>query len=116
MRSRRRRGDEATQPAALPHLLGDVVISLDTASRQALALGQSLRERLRTLLIHGVLHLIGYDHERSPAEARRMFARERELAAALDMLKEQPATARRRRRELPSGAISGKSLRHSKTR
>jgi ssRNA-specific RNase YbeY (16S rRNA maturation enzyme) len=34
-------------------------------------------------LIHGLLHLLGYDHERSPAEARRMFARERELAAQL---------------------------------
>jgi pyridoxine 5-phosphate synthase len=33
--------------------------------------------------VHGLLHLLGYDHERSPAEARRMFARERELAAAL---------------------------------
>jgi ssRNA-specific RNase YbeY (16S rRNA maturation enzyme) len=39
--------------------------------------------RLRTLLIHGTLHLIGYDHERSRGDARRMFARERELAKAL---------------------------------
>jgi len=70
-------------PPAYPHLLGDVVISLETAAQQARALGQSPRERLRTLLIHGVLHLIGYDHERSAAEARRMFARERKLAAAL---------------------------------
>ena len=35
---------------------------------------------IRRLLIHGFLHLIGYDHERSAAEARRMFARERALA------------------------------------
>jgi probable rRNA maturation factor len=83
-----------------PLLLGDVVISLETASRQAQALEQSPRERLRTLLIHGILHLIGYDHERSPAEARRMFARECELADALDGLKAPPATPPRKRREL----------------
>ena len=63
--------------------LGDVVISLDTARRQARRLGVAPAARLRTLLVHGLLHLLGYDHERSPAEARRMFARERELAAAL---------------------------------
>jgi rRNA maturation RNase YbeY len=63
--------------------LGDVVISLDTARRQARRLGVAPAARMRTLLVHGLLHLLGYDHERSPAEARRMFARERELAAAL---------------------------------
>jgi len=64
--------------------LGDVVISIDTARRQARELDQSVARRIRTLLIHGLLHLLGYDHERSKAEARRMFARERELAAMLD--------------------------------
>jgi probable rRNA maturation factor len=69
---------------APPSMLGDVVISIDTARRQARELDQSIAHRLRTLLIHGLLHLLGYDHERSKAEARRMFARERELAAMLD--------------------------------
>jgi rRNA maturation RNase YbeY len=64
-------------------LLGDVVISVDTALRQARRLRVAPAARLRTLLIHGLLHLLGYDHERSAAEARRMFARERELAAQL---------------------------------
>jgi probable rRNA maturation factor len=64
--------------------LGDVVISVDTASRQAERLGIKPESRLRALLIHGLLHLLGYDHEKSPAEARRMFARERELIAALN--------------------------------
>ncbi len=63
--------------------LGDIVISIDTARRQALELGVPLKERLRALLIHGCLHLIGYDHERSPAAARRMFAKERALAMML---------------------------------
>jgi probable rRNA maturation factor len=63
--------------------LGDVVISVDTALRQAERLGVTPELRLRTLLVHGVLHLLGYDHEKSRADARRMFARERELAALL---------------------------------
>ena len=64
-------------------LLGDVVISIDTALAQAREYGVAPAERLRTLMIHGFLHLLGYDHERSPSEARKMFARERELAAAI---------------------------------
>lgn len=61
-------------------LLGDVVISLDTARRQAAERGAALGDELLRLLIHGVLHLLGYDHERSPVEARRMQRRERALA------------------------------------
>jgi len=68
---------------APPLALGDIVISIETASRQAAELGVTVAARIRTLLIHGLLHLLGYDHERSPAEARRMFAHERELAAQL---------------------------------
>lgn len=68
---------------APPLALGDVVISVDTARRQALELEQEVAHRIRTLLIHGVLHLLGYDHERSRVEARRMFAREHELAGML---------------------------------
>ena len=57
---------------------------------------------MRTLLMHGVLHLLGYDHERSPAEARRMFARERELAAALEGV--ASARSRRRRKRARGGS------------
>ena len=64
-------------------LLGDVVISIDTARRQAAARAEPLGAELDRLLIHGVLHLLGYDHERSPAEARRMQRRERALARRL---------------------------------
>lgn len=71
----------ALAPEAAPPL-GDIVISVDTACRQARRLGVEPAARMRTLLIHGMLHLLGYDHERSVAEARRMFARERELARA----------------------------------
>ena len=65
--------------------LGDVVISIDTALTQSREYGVPTPQRLRTLLIHGFLHLLGYDHERSPAEARKMFARERKLAAAMSI-------------------------------
>jgi probable rRNA maturation factor len=67
----------------MPRPLGDVVISMDTALRQAERLAILPELRLRALLIHGVLHLLGWDHEKSRADARRMFARERELDAAL---------------------------------
>jgi rRNA maturation RNase YbeY len=73
----------ASAAQAPPIALGDIAISIDTAARQAVALGQGVAARLRTLLIHGLLHLLGYDHERSPAEARRMYRREREFAAML---------------------------------
>ena len=52
--------------------LGDVVISVDKASEQAKARGHSSEQELITLLIHGVVHLLGYDHERSARQARAM--------------------------------------------
>lgn len=64
-------------------LLGDVVISIDTARRQAAAARAPLYREGERLLIHGLLHLLGYDHERSAAEARRMQRRERLLATWL---------------------------------
>jgi probable rRNA maturation factor len=75
-----REGEDA---ALHPEVLGDVVISLDTAARQAAARDATLADEVRVLLAHGVLHLLGYDHERSPAEARRMFARQRAILKAL---------------------------------
>jgi probable rRNA maturation factor len=75
---------QAEGPSAAPAgLLGDVVISLDTARRQAAEHAATVGSELDRLLIHGVLHLLGYDHERSPAEARRMQRRERALARRL---------------------------------
>ena len=72
------------QGGAPEGLLGDVVISVDTARRQARERAEPLTRELDRLLIHGVLHLLGYDHERSPAEAQRMQRRERSLARQLD--------------------------------
>jgi probable rRNA maturation factor len=74
----------APAPTAAPRLLGDVVISVPTAARQAANRHRPLDRELTTLAIHGILHLLGYDHERSPAEARRMFKKAREIEHALD--------------------------------
>jgi rRNA maturation RNase YbeY len=71
--------------AAPDGLLGDVVISVDTARRQAAALGHSLAAEGDRLLVHGLLHLLGYDHERSAPEARRMQRQERALLRALEV-------------------------------
>jgi len=68
-------------PAVQPDLLGDIAISVPTAQRQADRRGVTLREEMASLLVHGMLHLIGYDHELSPADSRRMKAREREALA-----------------------------------
>ncbi len=58
-------------------LLGDIVISLPQTIRQAREHEQDIDHELVMLLIHGVLHLCGYDHERGQGEARRMVRRER---------------------------------------
>lgn len=63
-----------------PHALGDVIISADTAAREAEEGGMVFFERLSFLLLHGILHLCGYDHERSgEAEAHRMEQKEQQL-------------------------------------
>ena len=59
-------------------LLGDVVVSLDTAAVQARRGRRSLDDEVLRLLIHGTLHLLGHDHERDD-EARRMRAEERRV-------------------------------------
>jgi probable rRNA maturation factor len=62
-------------------VLGDVIVSVETARRQAAARDRSLHGELQLLLAHGLLHLLGYDHQ-TPAEARRMAARTRQLCRA----------------------------------
>lgn len=64
-------------------LLGDLVISLETTKRQAKEYGTTFSEELARLLIHGALHLFGYDHENVPArEAQRMRRKERAILKA----------------------------------
>lgn len=65
-----------------PKLAGDLAISLETAARQAARFGHSLRDEVRVLLLHGLLHLAGFDHERDAGE---MAARETELRQQLGL-------------------------------
>ncbi len=87
-------------------LLGDVVISVETAARQAKAAKHSLVAELFHLAVHGMVHLMGYDHA-TPAEERVMFGYEAKLRARAmarpagarrPVAARPPATARRRRR------------------
>lgn len=71
------------RPRHGPWLLGDVVISVDMVRRQARAEGCASIDVAERLLIHGLLHLLGYDHEISEREAQRMARRELLLGAAL---------------------------------
>ena len=66
-----------------PQVLGDVVISIETAARDAKKEGMALEDEILFLLIHGILHLLGYDHEGSAARARGMGLKQREIFHAL---------------------------------
>jgi len=66
----------------LPPMLGDVVLSAETMASEALAEGKPLADHITHLIIHGVLHLIGYDHE-TDAEAEEMEEMERHILAGL---------------------------------
>jgi len=69
-------------PADAP-LLGDVIISVDKAAAQAKARRHTLDQEIVTLLIHGIVHLLGYDHERSAKDARIMTRMEKKMARQL---------------------------------
>ena len=59
-------------PAGPPELLGDIALALETCTREAAGKGISLEHHTAHLIIHGLLHLAGHDHETSPQDARAM--------------------------------------------
>ena len=67
-----------------PNLLGDVVISIETAEREGHGVGLSKEKRFDQLLIHGILHLLGYDHENTQSEALRMEEKTKKLLKIID--------------------------------
>ena len=66
-----------------PRVIGDVIISVEKAARQARQRHRSFEDELEVLLIHGILHNLGYDHERSPEDEREMRAMERRVRREL---------------------------------
>jgi probable rRNA maturation factor len=106
--NRRFRGkDEATDVLSFPatnplqsqkEIAGDVAISLETARKQAVEQGHALGAELKVLILHGLLHLAGYDHE---TDAGKMQRRERQLRAKLG---------------LPEGLIERAATKRTKTR
>jgi len=68
-------GEPAHLAAGAPRFLGDVVIARAVAARQARAAGHSTGTELRVLALHGLLHLVGYDHERDEGEMARLERR-----------------------------------------
>jgi len=67
-----------------PQLLGDVVISIDTAAKEAGAMGIAVETRIHELLVHGILHLFGYDHEDNEQETRRMEEKSAQIMNLID--------------------------------
>jgi len=101
----------AEEPAGRGPELGDVALSLEVARRRARAEGRPLLAELDRYLVHGILHLLGHDHER-PGEARAMADLEEELLGFAGMLEESlPASARSR-----SGRASGRATRRRRGR
>jgi rRNA maturation RNase YbeY len=72
---RRRKPGTAAQRSKSETFLGDVAISPATARRNAKKLGRTLPSELQVLILHGVLHLLGYDHETDGGEMDRVEAR-----------------------------------------
>jgi len=68
-----------------PQLLGDVVISTDTVAKEAQNSAMSMEQRFKELLVHGILHLFGYDHETSKQDARKM---EKKSQALLELIRD----------------------------
>ena len=88
LNSRYRRKDYPTDVLSFPaegampsghRLLGDVIISVEKAREQAKARGHTLEREMITLLVHGIVHLLGYDHERSARDARAMSRVEKRI-------------------------------------
>jgi len=74
---------DGTPVSVRARMLGDVVISAETAKRDAEEVGKKGEDEILFLLIHGILHLTGYDHEGTKKERMEMEAKEKDLFARL---------------------------------
>ncbi len=92
--NRRYRGKDAATdvlsfPAGEPGVLGDVVIAVGVARRQAQDAGHALQTELRILALHGLLHLLGYDHEHDDGRMARLERRLRRVGGLREGLIER---------------------------
>jgi probable rRNA maturation factor len=94
--------DVLSFPAGEPGRLGDVVIALGVARRQARGAGHAVGTELRVLALHGLLHLLGYDHERDNGRMMRAEARLRRKAGLREGLIERAAASVTGARAVPS--------------
>jgi probable rRNA maturation factor len=78
-------GPTFVRPDDMPRTLGDLVISYERVVAQAAEYGHSIERELAFLTVHGVLHLLGYDHERGPDEDAAMRARQDVIMEALGL-------------------------------
>jgi probable rRNA maturation factor len=77
--------NEGEFPDPQPDMWGDIVISVESAVRQAEKAGASFESEIVRLLVHGALHLLGYDHERSGEDAERMPMKEKRILSAISL-------------------------------
>ena len=92
----------ASDPTEFPEdqtYLGDIVISAETAERQAQRRGSSLDRELRVLALHGFLHLLGYNHESDNGEMRRIEYRLRRKFGITDPRKKRTAAVKTARKK-----------------
>jgi len=85
-------GGEPTEPSFVtaveePPYLGDVVLSFHRAQEQAAERGHSTEEEVKLLIVHGILHLLGYDHG-TPEEKARMWAKQDAILSALRRMRD----------------------------
>lgn len=93
--------DVLSFPADAPPLLGDVVIARGVARRQAARAGHSLATELRVLALHGLLHLLGYDHEHDDGQMARLERRLRRKGGLVEGLIERAVPVARSTRQRP---------------
>ncbi len=73
-------------PTNKGYLLGDIVINLHQAQTQSIKYDISLNDEIRRLLVHGVLHLLGFDHEKNRYQAKKMLKKEEDILNAIKEL------------------------------
>lgn len=101
--------------AVATKLAGDLAISVDIASANAAELGHSLEDEVRVLILHGLLHLAGYDHESDNGQMARKESHLRaELGLPFNLIARTEADPVRRKKPKPRSSASGSAKRRAR--